>query len=360
MRQVLFRVSFDDVWALWVTEPKSGLPLLGAGFVWLALCAAWFGYSLWVSRGKLQAEHKQPLGMGVGGAVVLTVVGVLNLSPFESVPVFGYGTMLLLGFLSALAFARRLAPAAGIDPEILLDAGFWMLLPGIAGGRLAYLVQYGDRVYAGKAGMQLIVATVNLSQGGLVLMGAMAGGAAGYFTFCYLRKIAPLALADVVTPAIFIGIGFGRIGCLLNGCCYGDPCNLPWAVTFGSESVTFAALVADGLVDPSAHATMPLHPTQIYSSINGFILAIVTGLYFSVRQRVGGVFALGCIVYPITRFLIECLRNDEVGRLGTGLTISQIYSLILVTCGIALAWHLSRRGASPPPVKPAESQLAAV
>jgi phosphatidylglycerol:prolipoprotein diacylglycerol transferase len=221
---------------------------------------------------------------------------------------------------------------------------FWILLPGILGGRLAYLFQYSDKVFTGKGGAEWLFAAVNLSEGGLVLMGAMVGGGVGFFAFCHRRKINPLKLADVVVPSAFIGVGFGRIGCLLNGCCFGDACSLPWAITFPNGSVPFGVMAYRGFIDPAAAATMPVHPTQIYSSINAFILAFVTATYFYRRRHVGDVFALALILYPITRFTIEFLRNDEFGQLGTGLTISQIYSLVMCAAGIGLYAWLNRRG----------------
>jgi phosphatidylglycerol:prolipoprotein diacylglycerol transferase len=280
----------------------------------------------------------------------------------SSVPVFGYGFMLLLGFLSALLFARRQARLAGIDPELMYDMGYWLLVPGIIGGRLAYLVQHGEGVFIDESGRQLtggalLFAAVNLSQGGLVLIGAMVGGAVGFFAFCARRKVPALALADVIVPSIFIGIGFGRLGCLMNGCCFGDACSLPWGISFPHGSVPFEALAQRGFVDPLAAATMPLHPTQIYSSIDGFLLATVTALYFRIRTRPGDVLALGCILCAITRFLIEFLRNDEMGQLGTRFTISQYYSLGILAAGIGIAVYLRVSGASagsrPDPALPA-------
>jgi phosphatidylglycerol:prolipoprotein diacylglycerol transferase len=89
---------------------------------------------------------------------------------------------------------------------------------------------------------------------------------------------------------------------------------------------------------------MPLHPTQIYMSIDGFLLAIVTALYFRVRTRPGDVLALGCMLCAITRILIEFLRNDEMGQLGTRFTISQYYSLGILAAGIGIAIYLRASG----------------
>jgi phosphatidylglycerol:prolipoprotein diacylglycerol transferase len=120
-------------------------------------------------------------------------------------------------------------------------------------------------------------------------------------------------------------------------------------VTFPHRSVTFDVLAGRGFVDPNALTTMPLHPTQIYSSIDGFLLALVTALLLRERRWQGEVFAWGCVLYSITRFLMEFIRGDEMGQLGTGLTISQLYSLGIAILGlIIIAWHASRRSVAAP------------
>ena len=349
MRQTLFRIAFDQPWAFWATDAETGFPLVGICILLLIVGVVWTAAQWWVDGRQWSRAHTRQAGIWAAILIVLSIPGVTSLLPFRSLPVFGYGFMLLLGVMSGLALARRQARLAGIDPDIMYDMGYWLVIPGIIGGRLAYLAQYGDHVFVDISGRPLtgaarLFAAVNLSQGGLVLIGALAGGAVGYFGFCARRKIAPLPLADVIVPSIFVGIGFGRLGCLLNGCCFGDACSLPWGLSFPAGSVPFEALVERGFVDRLAAGTMPLHPTQIYSSIDGFLLAFITATYFRVRTRPGDVLALGCILCAITRFLIEFLRNDEMGQLGTRFTISQFYSMGILAAGIGLAVYLRWSG----------------
>jgi phosphatidylglycerol:prolipoprotein diacylglycerol transferase len=349
MRQTLFRIALEQPWAFWSPDQKTGLPLLGVCVLLAILGTAWTIARWWLDGRRWTSEHSRLVAILAGVIGVLSIPAVSARFPVASVPVFGYGFMLLIGFLTALAFARRQARLAGIDPEIMYDMGYWLLVPGIVGGRLAYLVQHGEHLFINAngerlSGLQLLFAAVNLSQGGLVLIGAMAGGAIGFFAFCARRKIPALALADVIVPSIFIGIAFGRMGCLMNGCCFGDACSLPWGITFPKGSVPFEVLADRGFVDPTAAATMPLHPTQIYMAIDGLILACVTALYFRVRTRPGDVLALGCILCAITRILVEFLRNDEMGQLGTRFTISQYYSLGILAAGIGIAIYLRMSG----------------
>jgi phosphatidylglycerol:prolipoprotein diacylglycerol transferase len=301
----------------------------------------------------------------------------------DGLPIFGYGFMLFLGMASALWLATWRAEKEGVPADLIWDLAFFLFIVGIAGGRLFYLVQKRGEVFANvNDPASLLNAIFNLSQGGLVLYGGLLGGAAAFFTFCHLRRIPPLGLLDIITPSIFVGIGFGRIGCFLNGCCYGDECSLPWAVSFPRSSATFDALlykdlIAEGsvtriptdlgrlfddgvrmLLSP-VNWTPPLHPTQLYSALDGFLIAALTFWYFRHRRRNGECFAVALMIYPVTRFVIEILRNDEGGQLGTTLTISQWVSITLWIVNIGFLVWLSRRPAVREPVKVPELAAAA-
>ncbi|MFN0198918.1 MAG: prolipoprotein diacylglyceryl transferase [Planctomycetaceae bacterium] len=136
---------------------------------------------------------------------------------------------------------------------------------------------------------------------------------------------------------------FGRIGCLLYGCCFGDRCELPWGITFPKGGITFEALLQRGFLTEADQATFPLHPTQIYSAIDALVLAILLSLYYPRRSRDGAVLAMGWIIYPITRFFMEYLRGDEMGQFGTSLTIAQWISIGLFASGLAFWVFISRQ-----------------
>lgn len=344
MRQTLLRLFLDEPWTLWKVDPATGIPGPGIGIAVSAVILIWGMVQLIRRRSIFAAENRSTLGLFV---VALIAAGFAPLVAARlgqpSIPIFGYGFMLLIGFLVGLKFGERRAVRAGLDPNLVFDLGFWLLIAGVGGARLFYLVQYADEVFKEKQGMEAIKAAFNLSEGGLVLYGALLGGAAAYFLFCYRHKLNPLWLADIATPSVFIGIGFGRIGCFLNGCCYGDRCELPWGIPFPAESVPWKALVLRGFLEPDSPATFALHPTQLYSSINAFLLAWVTTAFYPRRRHEGETLALGCILYAVTRFTIEFLRSDELGKLGTGLTISQLVSLGILATGIALATALNVR-----------------
>ncbi len=364
MRQTLFYISLDAPFSI-LPDGVADKPILhiGIGLILLGLLlayAAWFFLTgrLHFETPQSEKENRkakknqkdkpqstmEPL---ITAAVQLGLIGLLAffLSPVRVFPVYGYGTMLLVAFVIGATWAGRRADKVGIDREVVWDASMCILISGIVGARAFYLIQKREIVFEDAASFQsYLFRIVNLSDGGLVFYGGMILGTIAYFTFCKIRKVRPLQLADVITPSIFLGIGFGRIGCLLNGCCYGDRCDLPWAITFPAGSVPFETLLHYGFIDPQAVVSLPLHPSQIYSSISGFVLAYLTATVFKHRRHVGEVFAVGAIFYPVIRFLEEFVRGDEFTQMDTGLTISQLVSIAVLIAGVIYLVYLELQG----------------
>jgi prolipoprotein diacylglyceryltransferase len=133
----------------------------------------------------------------------------------DGIPVYGYGMMLFVTFIVCSWFARRHAARAGMTAEQIADLAIWLFFWGVVGGRVVFMIQY--RVPASRF--------FHLWEGGLVVYGALIGGFIAYWVFylLFLKKyhVSSWQLGDVAAPAICIGIALGRIGCLLNGCCYG-------------------------------------------------------------------------------------------------------------------------------------------
>lgn len=371
MRPVLMRLLLDHPWQIWADDVQGvfgvGIALIVALLGGLGLLLLWrshrwtwgdderFLFRAWLLAlllltfvapllpdplGRWFPRPRPPLQPG--GPLIF------DASPITSLPIFGYGLFVLLGFLAAKWLGERRAARHGLELNHIFDLMFWTLIFGVIGGRTFYVLQYPQQIFAHAQGLRgHVFAALNLSNGGLVLIGAMLGAAAGFFTCCRRRGLPALAYLDLLTPSIFLAVAFGRIGCLMYGCCFGDPCSLPWGVAFGPESAAYETLAFRGYISPHAPATMPLHPTQIYSAVNGLLLALATYAYYPFRARTGQVFALGMILYAITRFWIEFLRADELGKLGTGLTISQLLCLVMLAGGLLLAWRLQRTGAAP-------------
>ncbi|WP_373651024.1 prolipoprotein diacylglyceryl transferase [Schlesneria sp. DSM 10557] len=360
MRQVLVQIPLDRPWDL---GPLGKVPGFGFGvvlFVWILIGAGYLYLRGRKSGWKLKLSDEFLPFVNWLAVALAIVFGAPLLGSYlrshgsenfrEGIPIFGYGLMLFIGFSLAVFRATIRAEREGLPSDVIWDLAVWLFIPGIVGARLYYLIQYGDRVFTGPPSLDWLIAAVSLSQGGIVLYGGLLGGAIGYFSFCYFRGIRPLALADIIVPSVFIGIGFGRIGCFLNGCCYGAMTSLPWAVQFPRESATFASMVEKKLLDASAVCTPPLHPTQIYSAIDGFVIAAITAWYFRYRRRNGEVLAVALLIYPITRFCMELLRADEGGQFSTSLTTAQWVSIALFIVNLGFMYYLSTRPAVREPV----------
>ena len=255
--------------------------------------------------------------------------------PGLGIKIFGYGLMLFFAFLGSMNIAAWRARREKIDPEIIYDLALYVFVGGLIGARGFYVIQYWDvRVHG-------FWEIFEIWKGGIVLYGSILGGTVAFFLYRAFRPFPLLPMLDVVAPALAFGISIGRLGCFLNGCCYGDQCSLPWAVEFPKGSPPWDAEVARNLIRPDAAHSLPLHPTQLYSTVDGLILFALLSAYFPIRRRDGEVMALLMVTYPVTRFLIEHLRNDE-GIWAAGMTISQLISVGIFATGLIYWVVLSR------------------
>ncbi len=362
MRQILFRIRLDFLWSAdAINVPTEGpVDAIGTGYLFLLWLA--FG-GLWLYRNRQRFDIKQPETIvplffwSMISIVLLTAPWWRGDSVPYGIPVYGYGFMLFLGFLLGGWTATRRAAQVGIEKEVIWDCAMWLFFAGILGARLFYLIQYHEQIFANKQGAAAFKAAFNLTNGGLVFYGGAILGAIGYFVFCKRRNLSPLQMGDVIIPSGFLGLAFGRFGCFLNSCCYGGPTDLPWGVQFPIGSAAYGALAQRGHEFVAGDLTIPLHPTQIYSSLSALILFFVSSWYFRHRPRDGAVLAFGWLTYPIIRFVIEWIRNDEPGRFNTTLTISQWVSVVLFVSGLAfLFWLWQRESASTgSPQKPVNS-----
>jgi phosphatidylglycerol:prolipoprotein diacylglycerol transferase len=263
--------------------------------------------------------------------------------PYVHVRIFGYGFMLCVALLASMSLAAWLARRSKLDPNTIYDLALWLFVGGIVGARLFYVIQYW-----GTPQIQGLGDIFKIWQGGIVLYGSIMGGAAAFLVYRWRHPFPFRPMIDVVAPALAIGIAFGRLGCFLNGCCYGDLCHLPWGVSFPGPhgiqvgSAPWADQVRSGLIPRSAPWSLPVHPTQLYSTIDGLILCGLLLAYFPLRRRDGEVMALLMVTYPINRYLIEWLRGDE-GVFFAGMTISQTISTVIFVGGVAFWAWLSRQ-----------------
>jgi phosphatidylglycerol:prolipoprotein diacylglycerol transferase len=237
-----------------------------------------------------------------------------------------FGVMVALAFLSGLWTASRRALLEGISPDKVLDLGPWLIGGAVVGARALYVFSYWQEEFAGKPIGEIFA----VWRGGLVFYGGFVGASLAYVLYALFNRLPLWKLADVLAPSIALGSVFGRIGCLLNGCCYGRECHLPWAITFPPES-------------HAAPPGLPRHPTQIYDALLN--LAFYGSLAWLYRRKKfdGQIFAFYLVGYAVLRSFVEMFRGDYPQHyLGGWATPAQLVSIGILIAGIALLLILPR------------------
>ncbi len=431
MHQTLFYIPYEI----------CGFPLFGFGI----LCVLWgIGTLLGaVLYWRLSAEKKFS---ELAGTVALSLFAgfvVCWVLPRAGrgggIPVQAYGTMMLLGIVSAVALAVWRAPKFGFRGDQVFEICFWLCIPGILGARLFYVIEYWNDFQAPTL-LETLFRIVNIPGGGLVVYGSIIGGILGGIVYLATHHLSISRMFDLLAPSLMLGLALGRIGCFLNGCCFGgvcDPAHVHWGVHFPAGSPpymrqieehelaispddafygmrfasdltqtapapTFISEVIPGgfaekqglevgdyilrinredfpdrqrlilvLVEdsrqegrivlqisrndgtfikewvttaPAGPVSYAVYPTQLYSSGNAFAICIFLLLYSRWHRNPNGpgmrcsgeVSALFLTLYPLSRFVLEVIRTDESSAFGTGLSISQIVSILLFLLALCL------------------------
>jgi len=312
--------------------------------------------------------------------------------------------MVLLGLLSGIGITVHRGRSLGISSDFIVGLGFWMMLGGVVGARTFYVIQKWDE-FSSYAFGERLVAIIKLTEGGLVIYGGLIGGIVAGSVYCVMNRKPVRAFGDLIAPAFLIGYSFGRIGCLLNGCCFGGICteSLPtiqfpqgsgpylvqlesgkllgielakrqegrdaWPATAARvdpASVADAAGIKagdtitkirpyqvpyDSQTDPAAAPkviaevgvaqstitflpeqlpprSLPVHPSQIYAALNAALLCWLIWCLQPWPRWDGMTFLVAILLYAISRFLLEGIRSDEGGQLGTSLSIAQWISVV--------------------------------
>ncbi len=264
------------------------------------------------------------------------------------IPLPSYGVFAALALIIAMLATRRFASIEGRDPQATMDAVFWSIIVGLAGGRVLEAVINWERYFGTPGGWRLLVFSTGVFVGGLV-----AAVAFGAYRFHRIGLPALQAL-DILAPVAAIAEAVGRLGCFLSGCCWGTPTDLPWAVTFPEV----AQQIHRGLPG------VPLHPTQLYSSLNGFVLLGIVIYVYAHKRFHGQVITVFVALYSVSRFVLEYFRGDaERGFVFGGLlSTSQLVTIGLFVAAVAGYVVLDRRhrASHEPDWKPSAAPSAAV
>lgn len=413
---------------LFIPHELFGVPLFGFGLLLVGIigaAAVWIGWTLLRKRVPGEASPVSELWSGLPVWLVAAAIVTFVLPQIEQVlpngepiglPIRGYGVMVLLGLLAGIGISIVRGKQLGIVADVIMGLGFWMMLGGIAGARMFYVVQkWNENQHLDLQARLFDI--LKLTEGGLVIYGGVVGGLLAGAIYCRLQRLPVMATADLVAPGFLIGLSLGRIGCLLHGCCFGGVCtaNLP-AIQFPAGSVPYISQLDSGVLlgleldesrsppgtiarirpgslaeevewqagqrldeidwgrsgEPPASPTsppplradvivdgqrttllstqlpsesLPTHPSQIYASINALLLCLLVWQLQPLPRRDGVTFLVAIMLYALSRFLLELVRSDEAGQLGTSLTIAQLIAVgsgLVAGIGLLVLWRRPR------------------
>ena len=243
---------------------------------------------------------------------------LLHIGPLT---VYGYGFMIAMGVLAAWFVTEQRARRLHLAYEHIFYLVVWCAVGGFASAKILFWITNWKEFLQNPREI--------IGSEGFVVYGGIIGGILVGWLYCTIKKLKFLTYFDLMMPSIALAQGFGRIGCLLAGCCYGKETTGPLAITF-----------TDSAFAPNH---VPLIPTQIYSSILDFAHFFLL-LYVAKHKKADGQVA-GCylICYSIGRFVIEMFRGDiERGNVGIFST-SQFISLFILIIGIGLTVAAGRK-----------------
>lgn len=270
-----------------------------------------------------RVKNALPLFMGAG---VVALAWFWTRGPIS---LHSYGLFLVVGFFLSTWLSCLEARRRGYDPNLVLDAAMPVLLVSILMCRLLYFLVYPEQ-------WRGVAEFLQIWNGGLSFHGAIVGAMGTLAYFAWTRKVPFGTMTDFVAPGAFLGYAVGRVGCFMNGCCYGHPTDLPWGVSFPNE------LNREVM-------TPPCHPAQLYATFMGLLLF---GVMWNLRTRPGlnrfpGQLTLLLLAfYAVERFIMEIFRTGATAPLAFGLdwlTKAQVASILGLLTVIVLWMVLGSR-----------------
>ncbi len=222
MRQTLF----------YLPSSIGGFPLFGFGILfWAVLLITGIAIVWRVRKHGMDEEAWGYIPMGILVEALLVYV-VPNVATPEGFPIRGYGVFLLTAIVGGVGLlAYRGKKLWNIPPDTIISLSLWCVICGLIGARLFYVIEYWPEISKPEL-LPTLIGIVSISEGGLVVYGSIIGGILGAFAFLLKNRLPILATLDLLAPALLLGIAIGRLGCFMNGCCFGGVCDLPWAVVF--------------------------------------------------------------------------------------------------------------------------------
>jgi phosphatidylglycerol:prolipoprotein diacylglycerol transferase len=255
-----------------------------------------------------------------------------------------FGLMMALGFGGAWYAAARLGRGTHRNADFLSSLLVWMMVAGVVGARLAFVAEHWTAEFR-----QNPAGIFRVDRGGLMFYGGLLGALLALVLFARRRREPLLPLTDLLSAVLPLGHFFGRLGCFLNGCCFGRVSDSGLAVVFPDGSPAWCEQVTANQIGKHDHC-LPVLPTQLFEAAANLVLFLVLfRLHRRASGRPGIVTAVYLMAYAGIRFGIEALRGDP--RMSVGfLSIGQFISVLLFAGGGAL-WLWRRRAARTAPAE---------
>jgi len=234
---------------------------------------------------------------------------------------YTYGLLMALAFLSGLLLATRQAEKEGIEPQLIIDLSFYLIMGALVGSRL-FFVLLNYPYYSAHP-----LAIFQIWEGGLVFYGGLLGAAFTSAIYIRIKGLPFWQLADVFAPSIALGQAIGRWGCFFAGCCYGRPTDLPWAVVFHHPKSL-------------APLDLPLHPVQLYSSAKDLVIFLFLIWQQRKAHPAGQLFWTYLLLYSGLRFIVEFFRGDPRPLIfGGPLSLTQGIGLVLFSLALIMLFR---------------------
>ncbi|MDB6130150.1 MAG: lgt 2 [Verrucomicrobiales bacterium] len=276
-----------------------------------------------------------------------------------------YSFFLLLGFLAAYFLARPRAKIFGIEPRHIDNLTLLLLCLCPIGAR------FFSRIFDYSPALPVIEWFKVWKGGGLVFYGGLLFGALIFWVYSAFQKIPFRSFMDLLAPSLAVGLGFGRVGCFMAGCCWGDVCvdhsslvsldaptisqiqtfprlspaHFSLAVQFPKGAGAFEQHQSLNLLNEGSVSSLPVHPTQIYEAFGAFLIAFALLLPWFQKKPLGSRFCFFVMAYGVLRFGVEFFRADTRPDLA-GFSISQLISLAAGLAGLAF-WKSFQHDAEP-------------
>lgn len=270
-----------------------------------------------------------------------------------------YPTFVALGFMVGVMWGLHLAKQRGIDRTYVIDIGLVGLVSGLLGAHVFYYAEFYHEHFAHRPWHAILA----VWEGGLVFYGGVIGGVVAGVLYVLVRNarevrrgnqpVALLAMADIAACVLPIGLAFGRMGCYLNGCCWGGVVDADHAlasIQFPAQSYCWERQLDAGLIAADSAFSLPVHPTQPYAIAGALAIAVIVWLYWRRDPANGAVTAALMALYGPWRFFLESIRTHDTTAEMTLLpvlglvTYSQLVSLGISAAGLLLGIAVAVRG----------------